>query len=145
MNLGIRYRLRIGDFARNAGVLTIGTIGSQLIVLAFFPLLTRLYTPAEFGVVSVIYMTTSLLAVIASGAAEGAILIANSKRAAAHVIGWIAARSAIVLFIAFIGALILPHYIGNKLIEPSIQMWLPLVPFIAAPQLYTLIAFPSGL
>lgn len=132
----ISGKFRSGGFVRNAGVLTLGTLGSQAIVFAFYPVLTRLYTPAEFGVVSVIYMITSLLAVFASGAAEGAILIATSRRSAAHVIGWIAIRSTMVFLAAFIFSAILINCNIDQWIEPEIQLWLPVVPILAAATVY---------
>jgi O-antigen/teichoic acid export membrane protein len=42
-----------GSFIRNVGILTGGTIVSQFIIIATLPLLTRLYTPEEFGILSV--------------------------------------------------------------------------------------------
>ncbi len=125
-------KLNSRSFFRNAGVLTLGTFGSQLLILVFYPVLTRLYTPAEFGVISIVYMITSLLAIFASGAAEGAILIATSKRSAVHVIGWVAIRTIKVLFIAFILSLILLNLNIDQFIAHEVQFWLPVVPILAA-------------
>jgi len=128
----VREKLRSGSFVINAGVLTLGTVGSQALIFVFYPVLTRLYTPAEFGVVSIVYMITSLLAIFASGAAEGAILIAVSRRSAAHVIGWVLIRSIKILLFAFVCSFILVNSNLDKWIEHQILYWLPLVPFLAA-------------
>lgn len=124
-----------GSFFKNAGILTSGTLVSQAIVFIFYPVLTRLYTPAEFGIVSVTYMIASLLAIFASGAAEGAILIAKSRRSAAHIIGWIVIRSTFIL----LGFLLLAIFVSNintNLIDKDILFWLPIIPILAAATIY---------
>lgn len=125
-------KMSSGNFFRNAGVLTIGTFGSQLLIIIFYPLLTRLYTPAEFGVISVVYMITSLLAILASGAGEGAIMISISRRSAANVIGWVIIRSSKILFLTFVLSLILMNLNIEQWIDPEIKIWLPVIPIIAA-------------
>lgn len=128
----LRDSTRSGGFVRNAGVLTLGTFGAQAVTFLFYPLLTRLFTPAEFGVVAVIYMMTSLLAVIASGAAEGAILIAPSRRSAAHVIGWIVSRSAIVLMAALAITGSAMFFDICQWLDSEVKIWLPAIPILAA-------------
>uniref|UniRef100_UPI0040481C94 oligosaccharide flippase family protein n=1 Tax=Limnohabitans sp. TaxID=1907725 RepID=UPI0040481C94 len=125
-------KLNMGGFFKNVGVLTLGTFGSQALIIIFYPILTRLYTPAEFGIISVVYMITTLLAIFASGAAEGAIIISISRRTAAHVIGWVIIRSAKILFISFILTLILINLNIEHFIQPEIKYWLPLIPIFAA-------------
>jgi O-antigen/teichoic acid export membrane protein len=63
----LRNAVPASGFVRNAGVLSIGTLVAQAITFASFPLLTRVFSPAEFGAVAVVYMLSSLLAIIASG------------------------------------------------------------------------------
>lgn len=53
-------------FARGVSVLAGGTIGAQLVVLLAAPLLTRLYSPDDFGVLAVYMGILALLSVIAS-------------------------------------------------------------------------------
>jgi len=113
-------------------VLSIGTLVAQAITFLFYPLLTRVFSPAEFGAVAVIYMVSSLLAIIASGSAESAILVTRSRRSAAHVIGWILCRSVIVLGAAFLIACIALMATDGKWLDPAVRPWLPVVPAIAA-------------
>ncbi|NNC75236.1 MAG: lipopolysaccharide biosynthesis protein [Acidimicrobiia bacterium] len=55
-----------GSFARNAAVLGSGTALSQLIALAAYPFLTRLYTTDQFGVLTVYSSALAILVVVAS-------------------------------------------------------------------------------
>ena len=54
------------NFARGVSVLVGGTAGAQLVVLLAAPLLTRLYSPEDFGILAVYVGILSLLSVIAS-------------------------------------------------------------------------------
>ncbi|OZM57483.1 hypothetical protein CIB95_08495 [Lottiidibacillus patelloidae] len=73
-----------GKFAKNVGVLAGGTAFSQLIIILSTPILTRIYSPEEFGVYSVYLSILSILVVIGSLLYEMAIplpLPNNNKEA----------------------------------------------------------------
>jgi O-antigen/teichoic acid export membrane protein len=55
-----------GGFNRKVTVLTIGTVIGQLVVVASAPLLTRLYTPSDFGVLAVFSSLLLILSIIAA-------------------------------------------------------------------------------
>jgi O-antigen/teichoic acid export membrane protein len=81
-----RRLLRIlpkGKFARSVAVMTAGTALGQGLVLASAPLLTRLYTPADFGVLAVYGSIVSLVAVVASLRHELAITLSRHDKAVA--------------------------------------------------------------
>jgi O-antigen/teichoic acid export membrane protein len=128
----LRSAIPANGFVRNAGVLSIGTLVAQAVTFLFYPLLTRVYGPQEFGAVAVVYMLSSLLAIIASGSAESAILVARSRRSAAHVIGWILRRSALVLGTASVMAIIAATGVSAEWLESAVRPWLPAIPAIAA-------------
>lgn len=53
-------RFKKGGLARNALIVTLGTLGAQALMLAVTPVLTRLYTPADFGVLAVFTAIVSI-------------------------------------------------------------------------------------
>ncbi|MBN1381609.1 MAG: oligosaccharide flippase family protein [Deltaproteobacteria bacterium] len=55
-----------GKFARNATILSGGTLLGQGLAVVIMPLLTRLYDPTDFGVLAIFVSILSVLAVIAS-------------------------------------------------------------------------------
>lgn len=71
----IRNRLRGRDYARDSLILTIGTAASQALTIAATPLLSRIYSPAEFGVLAIFMAVSSILATAVTLRYEAAILL----------------------------------------------------------------------
>lgn len=93
-------------FARGVSVLVGGTVGAQALMVLASPLLTRLYTPEDFGLLAVYASILSLFTVIASLRYELAIPLPEKDSEAAHVailslliVGLIAAISALMILI----------------------------------------------
>ena len=79
-------RLRDGGFLTNVLVLAGGTGLSQLILILASPILTRLYPPAEFGVLTVFSSTLGMLVVAATLRYEFAIPLPASSAAAINLL-----------------------------------------------------------
>lgn len=94
-------------FARGVSVLVGGTVGAQALMVLASPLLTRLYTPEDFGLLAVYASILSLFTVIASLRYELAIPLPEKDSEAAHaailsllIVGLITAISALVILIS---------------------------------------------
>jgi O-antigen/teichoic acid export membrane protein len=72
-----------GGFARGVAIMTAGTALGQGLVVVLAPLLTRLYTPTDFGVLAVYGSVVSLVAVVASLRYELAIALPGRDKAVA--------------------------------------------------------------
>ena len=83
----LRDRVQSSRFVRNVLVMLSGTILGQVFSVVAAPLLTRLYSPTEFGYLNVYSSMVSLLAVLASLRYEMAIPIAGSEIEAADLVG----------------------------------------------------------
>ncbi len=57
-----------------------GTLIAQIVMFAFIPILTRLYTPSEFGLYSLFFALASMIGSISSGNYEQAIMLPKSNR-----------------------------------------------------------------
>ncbi|WP_027132450.1 lipopolysaccharide biosynthesis protein [Geminicoccus roseus] len=66
-------RFKKGGLARNALTVTIGTLLAQALVIAVTPLLTRLYTPEDFGVLAVFTAIVSITGAVTNLRYETAI------------------------------------------------------------------------
>lgn len=75
-----------GKFAHNVGVLVGGTAGSQVLMVLAAPLLTRLYTPDDFGILAVYVGLISVVTVISSMRYELAIPLPKTEEEAAHLV-----------------------------------------------------------
>lgn len=113
-----------GEFAKNAFILTVGTSISQLLPIFFYPVLSRLFTPAEFGLLATLNSITAMLLVFASGKYDQSILITKSKAEAANVIGLVLTLSFGFLLLSFIGLQLAANQLSLLLNEPSLQKWL---------------------
>lgn len=75
-----------GQFARGVSVLVGGTAGAQALMVLAAPLLTRLYTPEDFGLLAVYGGLLALFTVVASLRYELAIPLPESNTEAANVL-----------------------------------------------------------
>lgn len=80
--------------------LSLGTVFSILVPLLVYPILTRIYSPSDFGSLSILLSIIPIVSVLFSGMYEGGILISGDKKEAANLVGLILHRS-IKLFIIF--------------------------------------------
>lgn len=86
MKASLQKLFPVNSFARGVAVLSSGTGGAQLLLLLAAPVLTRLYSPEDFGVLAVFVSILSILGVIASLRYELAIPIAEDDQTALNVV-----------------------------------------------------------
>ncbi len=116
------------EFSRNVLTLMTGATIAQAIPIAITPILTRIYTPEDFGLLALYVSISGVLAAIATMRYELAIMLPKNKEEASDVF-WLSiiisgVISAILLFIViFWGA-----SIGFILGAPEVVAFLYLVP-----------------
>jgi O-antigen/teichoic acid export membrane protein len=117
-------RHRIASFARrpvvrHAGLLTGSTVVAQLIALAATPLLTRLYSPAHFGLLGLLMNLATIGGAVAAFCYEQAILQPRSERMARSLFALSmqlsVVGSAIAIFAVIGLALWRPELFGQRL------------------------------
>jgi O-antigen/teichoic acid export membrane protein len=96
--VGRLRRLRFGSTASVLWIL-VGSGFGQLIALAVSPVLTRLYTPAQFGLLTVFISVTSVLGTFVVFRFDAAIPLPRSDRVAAAV-AWLGLGLTVVLSLA---------------------------------------------
>ncbi len=108
---------------RRAGLLMAGSVGSQGIALALAPLLTRLYGPAEFGVLGVFTAVASLAASVASLGLDAAIVVERDPEQArfAYGLSLVLAAAAALLAAAVAVVAFMSGWTGN-LPTPALAM-----------------------
>ena len=82
----IRKLLPKNKFARSVSVLVGGTAGSQILLVLAAPILTRLYTPEDFGLLAAFAALLALLTVVASARYELAVPLPESDQDAANIV-----------------------------------------------------------
>jgi O-antigen/teichoic acid export membrane protein len=73
------------QYARNVYTLIVGTTLAQFISIALSPILTRLYSPEEFGLFALFVSAIVILSVFVTGRYELAIMLPRRDRDALHI------------------------------------------------------------
>lgn len=107
-----------------------GTTIAQAIPIAITPILTRIYTPEDFGVLALFISITAILRVVANGRYELAIMLPENDEDAINIaaLGLLVA-SFFSLFLFFL-TILLNRNIATLLGNQEIEYWLYLVPFV---------------
>ena len=116
------------EFSRNVLTLMTGTTIAQAIPIAISPILTRIYTPEDFGVFTLFIAITSIFGSIASGRYELAIMLPKKDEDAINIfaLGFIIVSS--ISLILLILVLLFHDYFVAILNNDEIGIWLYFVP-----------------
>ena len=90
-------------FVRNVSVLTIGSIGSQAIIVAASPVLTRLFTSTDFGILSVYGAALALIGVVSTLRYHLAIPLAKENEDAYGLVALSLMSTFLIALITFFG------------------------------------------
>jgi O-antigen/teichoic acid export membrane protein len=125
-------RFRSG-FARNTLILVSGSAGGQLIALLAYPIITRLYSPADFGIQSVFMTLGLLLSAIATGRYEQALLLPKEDEKASRLMILILLLGTGFILLLMVPCLLWNDQLARILGSNELAGWLPWLP------LYTLV------
>jgi len=118
------------EFSRNVMTLMTGSVIAQAIPLMIAPILTRLYTPEEFGAYALIFSLVAIVTVVATARFEMAIMLPQSQKTAQSILY-------LSVFIAFLFSLLVLNCIlifedtVNSYLGLNIAFLLPVFVFIA--------------
>lgn len=96
-------RLPRGGFLSHVLTMMTGTTVAQALLLAAAPVLTRIYTPADFGLFAVYTTLTGLLAIIVTGKYDLAILLPKEDGDAANLVALTLTITVVVSVLIAIG------------------------------------------
>lgn len=117
------------EFSKNVLTLMTGTTIAQAIPIAISPILTRLYTPEDFGVFALYMSIVSILSVIVTGQYELAIMLPKNEKDSFNILFLSIILTVIISFIVFLIVFIFNQQITKVLNNKEISNWLYLVPF----------------
>lgn len=124
----IKKKLHKNDFARNVLTLMTGTVLAQAIPIAIIPILTRIFTPEDFGLLALYGAFVSILGVVVTGRYEIAIMLPKEDedaRVLLQVSTLVAFCISILVSIPlFVWNVEIAKFLGNESIAP----WLYLMP-----------------
>lgn len=130
------------EFSRNVLTLMTGTTIAQAIPIAISPILTRLYSPEDFGLFGLYMSMVTMLSVLTTGRYELAIMLPKKDEDAINLLMLSLIISVFVSIFFLIIILIFNQEITKVLGNPSISNWLYMIPisifFIGIYQSFTL-------
>lgn len=117
------------EFSRNVITLMTGTTIAQAIPIAISPILTRIYTPEDFGLFALYMSFLMIFGSLVAGRYELAILIPKNDKDAKHIVVYSIILSFLISFILLIIVIIFKNQIVDLLNNDQIDVWLYILPF----------------
>lgn len=116
------------EFSRNVLTLMTGTTIAQAIPIAISPILTRIYTPEDFGVFALFFAITAIFGSIANGRYELAIMLPKKDEDAINIfaLGFIITVAISILLLILV--IEFHDYFLSLLSNEEIGIWLYFVP-----------------
>ena len=118
------------EFSRNVFTLVTGTTIAQIIPIAISPILTRIYTPEDFGILALFMSISLLIGSVASVRYEQAIILPDQDEDAFNLIVLSLSLMVLICCIILMVILVFHDSIITILNNTAISVWLYFVPLI---------------
>src|SRR5450759_1161965 len=133
MLIGLFQRIRklhapSGSFTANVLTLMTGTTIAQAILITIAPILTRIYKPEDFGIFALYMAIVSMIAIIATGRYELAIMLPENDDDAINIV---CLSVCIVFFISFMTLIVIWLFnaqITKLMGSDKLSIWIYLIP-----------------
>jgi len=116
------------EFGRNVLTLMTGTIVAQAIPIAISPILTRIYTPEDFGLFALFFSILAIFSVTANARYESAVMLPVKEEDAINIF----ALGIIINFSLSFTLLLIVYFFNNEITtllgDKKISIWLYFVP-----------------
>lgn len=122
--------LRASTFLRNIATLVSGSAFAQVIALACAPVMTRLYSPEDFGLLGVFMAVTAVAATIATLRYDMALVLPKEDDSAWSLMRLAGSWSFVAVLLVFLILYPLRHSLADLVGEPDFAryfVWLPLL------------------
>jgi O-antigen/teichoic acid export membrane protein len=116
------------EFFVNVLTLMTGTTIAQAIPIAATPILTRIYSPDDFGILALFTSLTAILGVVATGRYEMAILLPKKEEEALNIVYLSAFITTLFSLVLFVLVFLFDTQIAVLLGDSRIAVWLYLAP-----------------
>ncbi len=117
------------EFARNVLTLMTGTMIAQVLPIAVSPILTRVYSPQEFGVMAFYMAVSGVISIVATARYELAIVLPKSEECAINVVALSMVITAGMSLFVLLFFLSFSSYIVRFFGKPEISHLLYFLPF----------------
>jgi len=121
-----RFSKRVKNSTYILQIITLmsGTLMAQIVSFGFIPILTRLYTPSEFGLYSLFFALSSMIGMVSSGNYEQAIMLPKSDRDAQALVFLSILVTIIIVVLLTVVLFIFYDFFLNYFEQTSYLIWL---------------------
>jgi len=116
------------EFSRNVLTLMTGTTIAQAIPIVISPILTRIYTPEDFGVFALFLAITGVFSVVASGRYELALMLPRKEEDAINIFSLGMIIILLLTSFLFLFIFLFHQYLLDILQNEEIGYWLYFIP-----------------
>ncbi|MDP4266850.1 MAG: oligosaccharide flippase family protein [Bacteroidota bacterium] len=130
------------EFSKNVLTLMTGTTIAQIIGVAISPIITRIYSPEDFGIFALFFSLVSLISIIVTGQYESAIMLPETDEDALAVVSLSFILTCIISFLTLISVWLFNHQLTLLLNNSRMSDWLYIVPLsVFLTGLYNILSF----
>jgi len=138
--MSLKTFLPKGSFVRNVFTLMSGATIAQVIPIAIAPILTRLYSPSDFGIIMLYMSIAGIVSVVATGRYELAIMLPKSDDDAINIAVLAIFIAISISFTTFFVVWLFKDHITLLLNNQEISNWLYFIPLtIMLTSLYSIL------
>jgi len=128
VNFPFKTKLR-SEIIRNSSIILGGNVLGQAIALLVSPVLTRIYSNAEFGIFATFMSVSTLLTTLGTGRYEESLVIAKDRKETVHLLGFSLKWLVFFSFILFAGLAFLRKPVFSFFQMESIEPFWFYLPF----------------
>ena len=121
-------KLKASSFLTNIITLMTGTVIAQAIPIAISPLLTRIYSPEDFGTLAIFISISSIVAVVITARYELAIMLPKDDEEALNIMGLSFLITLLISTVLTIVVMIYGGKISSLLGDEDFYIWLYFIP-----------------
>jgi len=116
------------EFFRNVATLVSGTTFVQIVAILIYPVLSRIYTPDDFGLFGLYMSIISITAIVATAKYEMAIMLPRREEDAVNLLGVSISISAMITLFLMVVIILFNRPICMVLGNEALSRWLYFVP-----------------
>ena len=124
----LKEKINSSEFAKNLVTLLSGSVIAQVIPIAIMPLLTRIYTPSDFGVFGLYTAMVAVLSIIVTGRYELAIMLPKQEDSANHLVNLSLIFTVVISIVTLVVILLFGNNISVLLGSEDLNKWLLFIP-----------------
>lgn len=116
------------EYIRHFMTLFSSSVAGQALALAVAPILSRLYSPADFGLAALYLSLFSITSVLATAKYEQAIMLPRDKESAIHLFRLVILLCGLTCIVLVLPLGLFNHRLAHLLGNAAIAPWLPFLP-----------------